>query len=141
MAPNPSGPTTSPPSPAAECFVDGGLGKAPANPPLQLDLPASRVAADGWLLVAPERAAETAWRMECYQRWPRAAQAAIDAKAESDAAEIAAQKRATQAVAKLVVEELEPEGPPWGMIALGGGVLVAVSFVAGAVVGFTLGAR
>jgi hypothetical protein len=121
-----------------ECFVGGALGAAPTNPPLELDLPPSRNV-EGGVLVAPERAAEMAWRMRCYQLWPRVAQMALDIQAEAHAVEIAEQQRVTQSIATMRLERPEPAGwPGWLVAIVAGGAGAAVGLSAGLILGIEL---
>jgi len=111
------------------CYIDAGLGVAPLNAPLLLDLPPS-VEVEGGLLVAKERARDVAWRMECLQRWPRACQITLDSLAQSHAAEIEEHKRVTREVAALRFDE-QPSNrwPPWlvAIVAAGAGAAVGLS--------------
>ena len=114
---------------------------APGNPPMRLDLPPSRNV-DGGILIAPERAAETTWRMECLQRWPRACQVTLDAQDSAAAVELAEQQRVTREVAALRFEE-QPSSrwPSWLVAILGVGAGAAVGLGAGLILGFVAGGQ
>lgn len=124
----------------SECFVDGALGVAPGNPPLLLDLPPSRNV-EGGVLVALERARDTAWRMQCYQRWPQACQIVLDEQAAVASVALAEQKRVTAEVAALRIEEPSDHWPGWIVAIIAGGAGAGVGLAAGLVVGYLGGAR
>lgn len=124
------------PAALTDCFVVNELGVAPANPPMLLDLPPS-INVEGGVLVDRRRAQETAWRLQCYQLWPRAAQIALDTQANAHAVELGEQKKVTQAVATMRLEKAPDGWPPWLVALIAGGSCASIGLAVGLILGFS----
>lgn len=128
-----TGPPEATSDPVRECYLDQGLGAAPANASPRLDLPPTVETAEG-LVVDPALARELAWRMRCYWRWPEACQITLDAQAAAAAARLEAER---EAAAKLRALSAVPPETDWsGLVLAGlvGGLVVGSAVAAWAVV-------
>lgn len=119
---------TSSPSatPEAECWLDGGPHKAPANVSWPKGLPEA-VRQDGGTFLPTPLDGTIARQLGCLDRWPRACQVAVDAEISECSERLAVRDRQIVDLQKelAAIQPKPPTAwPTWAVAAIAGGAAV-----------------
>lgn len=118
----------------SECFINRGVGHAPANLEPSLGLPPSANLPDGNVLIHSELAKDIIRRLHCLWLWPKAAQIALHKQAETYELRLTEERAATDTAIEIAEEPPLVEGfPAWFVVLLG-----SISVIAGGYIGYNI---